>query len=84
MSHANALSATGQQLSAGLGVAAATVALRLGDPVGRALGDSTLETDYAFASLLLGLLPLAAIPGIARMRRDAGSAARAVRVPSEA
>jgi hypothetical protein len=84
MPHANSLSATVQQLAAGLGVAAATVALRLGGPAGRALGDSTPQTDYTIAFLLIALLPLAAIPGIARMHREAGSAARTARLPSEA
>jgi EmrB/QacA subfamily drug resistance transporter len=84
MPHANALSATGQQLAAGLGVAAASVALRVGGPLGRALGADGLQADYTIAFLLIALLPLAAIPGIAWMNRDAGSAARTVRVPSEA
>jgi EmrB/QacA subfamily drug resistance transporter len=84
MPHANALSATAQQLAAGFGVAAATVALRLGGSVGRALGAGNLRSAYTIAFLLISLLPLAAIPGIARMHRDAGSAARKVTVPSEA
>jgi EmrB/QacA subfamily drug resistance transporter len=83
MRHANALSATAQQLAAGLGVAAATIALRLGGPVSHALGTGTLKADYTIAFLLVALLPLAAIPGIARMHREAGSAARTLRVPSE-
>ena len=37
MPHANSLSATTQQLSVGRGVVAATIALRLGDPIGRLL-----------------------------------------------
>jgi EmrB/QacA subfamily drug resistance transporter len=84
MPHANALAATAQQLAFGLGVAAATVALRLGGPLSRALGAGTLRADYTIAFLLVALLPLAAIPGIARMRRDAGSAARTARAPAEA
>jgi EmrB/QacA subfamily drug resistance transporter len=84
MAHANALSATTQQLSAGLGVAAATVALRIGGPLSRALGTGTLQSAYTIAFLLVAVLPLAAMPGIARMHRDAGSAARTVSVPSEA
>lgn len=84
MPHANALSATVQQLAAGFGVAVATVALRIGSPVARALGHGTLQAEYTVGFLLVALLPLAAIPGIARMPREAGSAARAVRVPGEA
>jgi len=76
MPHANALAATAQQLAFGLGVAAATVALRLGGPLSRALGAGTLHADYTIAFALVALFPLAAIPGIARMHRDAGSAAR--------
>jgi EmrB/QacA subfamily drug resistance transporter len=84
MPHANALAATAQQLAFGLGVTAATVALRVGGPVSRALGAGTLQADYTIAFLVVALLPLAAIPGIARMRRDAGSAARTARAPAEA
>jgi EmrB/QacA subfamily drug resistance transporter len=84
MPHANALAATVQQLSAGLGVAAATVALRAGSPLSRALGDGTPQAAYTIAFLLVALLPVAAIPGITRMQRDAGSAARTVTVTAEA
>jgi EmrB/QacA subfamily drug resistance transporter len=84
MPHANALAATVQQLSAGLGVAAAAVALRAGLPLSRALGDGTPQAAYTIAFLLVALLPMAAIPGITRMQRDAGSAARAVTVTADA
>ena len=77
MPHANSLSATTQQLSLGLGVAAATIALRLGGPIGRLLpGATTARTAYTVAFALIAVLPLAATPGIARLHRDAGSAAR--------
>ena len=84
MPHANALAATVQQLSAGLGVAAAAVALRAGVPLSRALADGTPQAAYTIAFLLVALLPLAAIFGIARMRHDADSAARTVTVAAEA
>jgi EmrB/QacA subfamily drug resistance transporter len=84
MPHANALAATAQQLAFGLGVAAATVALRLGGPLSRTLGGGTLHAEYTIAFALVALLPLAAIPGIARMHRDAGSAARTARAPAQA
>jgi EmrB/QacA subfamily drug resistance transporter len=84
MPHANALAATVQQLSAGLGVAAATVALRASSPLSRALADGTPQAAYTIAFLLVALLPMAAIPGITRMQRDAGSAARTVTVTAEA
>jgi EmrB/QacA subfamily drug resistance transporter len=77
MPHANSLSATTQQLSLGLGVAAATIALRLGEPIGRLLpGGATLKSAYAIAFVLIALLPLAATFGVARLHADAGSAAR--------
>jgi MFS family permease len=84
MAHANALSATVGQLSAGLGVAFVAVALRLGGPVAGALGQSGTQSAYTVAFLLVALLPLAALAGITRLHPDAGSAARTVRVPSEA
>jgi EmrB/QacA subfamily drug resistance transporter len=77
MPHANSLAATAQQLSLGLGVAAATIALRLGGPIGRVLpGPATTKTAYTVAFLLVALLPLGAALGVTRLHRDAGSAAR--------
>jgi len=60
--------------TADLDVAAATVALRAGSPLSRALGDWTPQAAYTIAFLLVALLPTAAIPGIIRMQRDAGRA----------
>jgi EmrB/QacA subfamily drug resistance transporter len=77
MPHANSLSATTQQLSFGFGVAAATIALRAGEPIGRLLpGGGTAESAYTVAFALIALLPLGASYGIARLHADAGSAAR--------
>jgi hypothetical protein len=84
MPHANALSATVGQLAAGFGIAFVAVALRIGAPVSGALGHGSPQSAYTIAFLLVALLPLAAIPGIARLHPDAGSAARTVSVPSEA
>lgn len=70
--------------AAGLGVATATIALRAGGPISHAFGAGPLQSAYTIAFLLISLLPLAAIPGIARMHRDAGSAARTVKVASRA
>ncbi|HEY1702316.1 MAG TPA: MFS transporter [Trebonia sp.] len=81
MPHANALSATAQQLAAGLGVAAATLALRLGGTLGGQVGSGTLRTRYSIAFLLLALLPLAAVAGVSRLHRDAGNAARSLPAP---
>jgi EmrB/QacA subfamily drug resistance transporter len=82
MAHANTLSATAQQLAAGLGVAAATLALRLGGALGSQLGPGTRPTSYSIAFLLLALLPLAAILGVTRLHRDAGNAARNLPAPA--
>ncbi|WP_327356954.1 MFS transporter [Streptomyces sp. NBC_01304] len=70
---ANALSATAQQLSAGLGVAAATVALH----VGTAVTDSPAGA-YATAFLLLAGLALTATAGAVRLSSGAGDGVRAV------
>jgi Na+/melibiose symporter-like transporter len=77
MSHANTLAATCQQLSLGLGVCIATIALRLGTPIGNWLpGQPTAKTAYLVAFLLMALLPLGGIVGVLLMPRDAGDAAR--------
>jgi hypothetical protein len=78
MAHANGLSATTQQLAAALGVAMATVALRLGGPVGRLFSrHPAAATSYTVAFVVLGLVALTATAGAARLDRDAGSAVRA-------
>jgi EmrB/QacA subfamily drug resistance transporter len=77
MAHANSLSATSTQLSAGLGVAAATVALRIGVAVGPALpGPVSLSDRYTVAFVLLAALPALAAFGAARLPTDAGDAVR--------
>ena len=77
MPHANSLAATAQQLSLGLGVAAATIALRIGVPLGRLLpGAATARTPFIVAFVVIALLPLAGTLRILRLDRDAGSAAR--------
>ena len=61
MRDANTLAATSQQLSIGLGVAVATVALRAGLPVGRLLtSHPTQATAYSVAFFVLALIALAA------------------------
>ncbi|MFD7014487.1 MFS transporter [Streptomyces sp. NPDC059928] len=69
---ANALSATVNQLAAGLGVAVATVALRLGSGL-----TATPSAAYAVAFCLLGALGLTATVGALRLHRGAGDAVRA-------
>ena len=76
MPHANTLVATTQQLAAGLGVAAATLALRLGGTLDGRPGPATSQASYSIAFGCLALLPLAAMLGVSRLRRDAGNLAR--------
>ena len=85
MPHANSLAATSQQLSFGLGVAFATVALRLGDLTAHLFpGRPAGRTAYLVAFLLMALLPLLAALGIARLHKDSGSAARRPAEPAQA
>jgi EmrB/QacA subfamily drug resistance transporter len=80
MAHANSLSATAQQLSAGFGIAAATLALRAGTPLADALSrHPTRATGYTIAFMLLAALSLISIAGAARLHPDAGSAVRTIR-----
>ncbi|MFF4186396.1 MFS transporter [Streptomyces sp. NPDC001691] len=68
---ANALSATANQLAAGLGVAVATLALRLGSGL-----TDTPSAAYAVAFCLLGAVCLIPALGALRLHRDAGDAVR--------
>jgi hypothetical protein len=76
--------ATTQQLAAGLGVAAATLALRLGGTLDGRPGPATSPASYSIAFGCLALLPLAAMLGVSRLRRDAGNVARRQPVSKEA
>ena len=59
MSHANTLHATLQELGAGLGIAVGALLVRLGDPVGAALGlADDPATPYRVAFVLLGVIML--------------------------
>ena len=72
---ANTLQATAQQLSVGLGVPLAAVALRAGGPLGHLLpGPATSGSAYAVAFLLLALVALTATVGALRLHPEAGSA----------
>lgn len=75
MPHANTLAATTQQLASGLGVAFATIALRVGTA---AAGTGGRHTAYPIAFVLVAALPMGALIGVLRMHRDAGSAARTI------
>jgi EmrB/QacA subfamily drug resistance transporter len=77
MRDANTLAATTTQLGSGLSIAAATVALRLGGPLGRLLpGAATGKTAYTVAFLLLALVAVAATAQALRLDRRAGDSAR--------
>jgi EmrB/QacA subfamily drug resistance transporter len=72
MRDANTLQATAQQLSVGLGVPLAAVALRAGGPLASILPGS--PTAYAVAFVLLALIALIATAAALRLHPDAGSA----------
>ncbi|WP_405584304.1 MFS transporter [Streptomyces sp. NBC_01190] len=77
MRDANVLNATATQAAAGLGVAAATVALRLGTPLTHTLlGHTSPSLSYAAAFCLLAPPALIAAAGAARMPRGTGDALR--------
>jgi EmrB/QacA subfamily drug resistance transporter len=73
MRDANTLFATTSQLAAGLAIAVATVALRVG---GLFPGGRSGETAYTLAFCLLGAISLIAAAGALRLRPEAGEAAR--------
>lgn len=78
MRDANALSATANQMAAGLGVAAATVALRAGGPLGRLTTGHPVApgTAYGIAFCLMALGALGATVGAARLHPSTGDAIR--------
>jgi len=77
MRHASTLLATNQQLSAGLGIAVATVLLRVGGPLG-GLFDRHAGPGTAFtvAFVLLAVLALVPLVGALRLHPTAGDALR--------
>ncbi len=77
MRDANTFAATTTQLASGLSIAAATIALRLGGPLGRLLpGTATGKTAYTIAFLLLALVAVAATLQALRLHPQAGEIAR--------
>jgi EmrB/QacA subfamily drug resistance transporter len=75
MRDANALASTVQQLFSGLGVAAATVALRLGGALDDLLpGGAGEDTAYTVAFVLLGLVALVSAVDALRLHPTAGEA----------
>jgi EmrB/QacA subfamily drug resistance transporter len=85
MRDANALAATVQQLCSGLGVAAATVALRVGDPLGALLpGREGASAPYTVAFGLLAVVALAAAADGLRIHHAAGDVVAGRTAPSPA
>jgi EmrB/QacA subfamily drug resistance transporter len=75
MTHANTLHATLQELGAGLGIAVGALLVRLGDPIGDALGlAENPGTPYRVAFVLLAVVMLAPLIEAVTMPRSAGAA----------
>jgi Major Facilitator Superfamily len=75
MTHASTLNSTLQELGAGIGVAIAALFVRLGEPLGRAVGlAATPDTAYRIAFLLLALLLLPPLVEGVLLDRAAGDA----------
>jgi hypothetical protein len=75
MRDANALASTVQQLFSGLGVAAATVALRAGGAIDDLLpGRAGQDTAFTVAFVLLGLVALVSAVDVLRLHPSAGEA----------
>jgi hypothetical protein len=78
MAHANSLASTVQQLSAGYGVAIATIGVRAGISFRALLGHSTTFTSYTFAFFIVAILPLVGAVQASRLGPDVGDAARTI------
>ena len=75
MRTANALLSTGQQLFTGLAVAVATVALRLGEVLGRLLpGSPDARSNYTIAFLMMTVIGALATAAVLRLHPLAGEA----------
>jgi hypothetical protein len=83
MRYATALSATAQQLAAGLAIAAATLALRAGAPLAQDLSPGSPDA-YTFAFALMALVALAACLCATRLHPAAGDGVRSARAPTKA
>ena len=83
MRDASTLNITANQMAAGLGIAAATVALRAGGPIADGLlGRTSPALSYGVAFCLLALGALAAMAEAARLRPGTGDALRG-RIPEQ-
>ncbi|HEY4024164.1 MAG TPA: MFS transporter [Pseudonocardiaceae bacterium] len=76
MRDANTFAATTTQLAGGLAVAVATVALRVGQPIGKLITGGTGHIGYLVAFVLVALFALAATVQATRMDPQAGAAVR--------
>lgn len=72
MSGANALSSTIAQLSLGAGITLGAMGIRLGHPLGRAVGASDGAASYAGAFLIVALVSAAGALEALRLPKDAG------------
>ncbi len=82
MRDANTLAATAQQLSIGLGVAAAAIALRIGTSFAHAISAHPgPSAAYTVAFGLMALVPLMATVDALRLERSSGDALRGPRGP---
>jgi predicted MFS family arabinose efflux permease len=85
MRHANTLFGTSSQLFGGLGIAAASVALRLGGPLGSLVAAHPTRIDaYRVAFFLLACTVLISTLGAIRMQRGTGDALRTMRADVKA
>jgi MFS family permease len=85
MRDANTLLATNQQLAAGLGIALATVLLRIGRPLGGLFAvHPGHEAPFTVAFVLLALLALVPIGGALRLHPTAGDSVRPSAAPEGA
>lgn len=85
MRDANTLAATAQQLSIGVGVAAAAIALRAGTSFAHVISAHPgPSAAYTVAFSLTALVPLMATVDALRLERSSGDALRAPRGPDSA
>ncbi|MEK8205341.1 MFS transporter [Paenibacillus sp. FSL L8-0696] len=74
--HANAFASTSQNLAAAFGIAAATIALRAGEPLSRFFFGSVSKAGaYSIAFFLLAVMATLAAVGAARLQPGAGKCA---------
>jgi EmrB/QacA subfamily drug resistance transporter len=81
--HANSFASTSQNLAAAFGIAVATVALRIGEPISSLFfGSASIRGAYSFAFFLLALVASLATIEAFRLQPNAGDALRRVQTPA--